>query len=217
MYMIIFVHYKNLDLKNPYPVPALLSSGLDPVDLWCGYCRNLVDDVCRTPSYDESVTSAGKNLRGVLVYFSLWHCCYYKISQTGQLTKNARLLLLYLEAKVFKKPGVQEQGNGQCVVWSGSVPVSNIVWLPHPAFTEEMLTGFFSCRIVTRDLITLWSLDRGTLIPSMWPHVSWTNFLQEAPYLNVITSAVKFQHMDGEGAMYLSHTFLHTNHVHLEY
>jgi hypothetical protein len=69
----------------------------------------------------------------------------------------------------------------------GRVPVSNITWFPHPAIAEEMLTGIFHYRMVTRDLITLWSIDKGTKIPSMWPHVSWTNFLQEAPYLNIIS------------------------------
>jgi hypothetical protein len=118
-----FMHiYKNLDLKIPSPVPGLLSSGLDPVDLWCGSWRSLVDYVCRTPSYDDSVTTAGNKLRGVLVHFSLWQCFYYEISQTGLLTNNACLLLLYVEAEVSKNLGVQEQGNGQCVVWSGWGP-----------------------------------------------------------------------------------------------
>jgi hypothetical protein len=104
--------YKNLDLKNPFLIPGLLSSRLDPVDLWCGSWRNLIDDAYITPSYDESLTSAGNKLRGVLVHFSLQLCYYYKIPHTGQLTNNASLLLLYLEAEVSKNIGVQEQGNG---------------------------------------------------------------------------------------------------------
>jgi hypothetical protein len=72
----------------------------------------LIDDAYITPSYDESLTSAGNKLRGVLVHFSLQLCYYYKIPHTGQLTNNASLLLLYLEAEVSKNIGVQEQGNG---------------------------------------------------------------------------------------------------------
>jgi hypothetical protein len=113
------------------------------------------------------------------------------ISQAGQLTKNANLIL-YFWAEESKNKAMANVLSGHR--WLSSF---KIVWFLHPAMAQNMLTEFFNSKVVTRDQLPLWRPDQWALIPSIGPHPSWTTFLQESWSLNITTLGVKFQHMNG--------------------